>query len=208
MHTAHATSCQVSPSEYAYRGDSVTRAEGGSANCRSYPVGNYFPAGLHAEDYIHCNGTQLKLVDSNLGNEQYNSGDYYIWPTGRDGQLLFIFPTRVSLTTITLHYYSDSVKGLPRLTLYAAPEAFNVWDVPPSGILNVDIASVLPGGEPVGKWNVSIDVNFTIRKVLMYKYTSSYQFAVSEVEFFTERKYSIVQHAVLLLGLEKQCLCS
>ena len=56
---------------------------------------------------IHCDGTQLNLADTNLGSEwPFNSSSYYQWS---DGQLLFIFPPVVSLTTITLHYYSDRV---------------------------------------------------------------------------------------------------
>ena len=56
-----------------------------------------------------------------------------MWSAGRGGQLLFIFPTRVSLTTITLHYYSDSVPGLPRLRFYAVPDDFNARDAPTEG---------------------------------------------------------------------------
>ena len=55
-----------------------------------------------------CDGTQLKLTDSNFGQEQYQPTDHYVWISRSDEQLLFIFPRRVSLTTITLHYYSDS----------------------------------------------------------------------------------------------------
>jgi hypothetical protein len=139
---------------------------------------------VHPEHYIQCDGTQLKLVDSNFGQEQYQSSEYYQWSTGNDEQLLFIFPTRVSLTTITLHYYSDSVRGRPRLRFYAVPDDFDVWNVPTSGTPLVGIASVPPGGVPTGHRNVSINVNFNTRKVLMYKYSSSFQLAVSEVEFF------------------------
>ena len=121
--------CQVYPSEYAYRDDSVNRAESGSANCRRYPAGN-LQGGIHTEDYVHCDGTQLRLADSDVGQEQYSSSDYYVWSAGRDGQLLFILPTRVSLTTITLHYYSDSDLGFPRLRFYAVPDDFDVWDAP------------------------------------------------------------------------------
>ena len=97
-------------------------------------VGNY-PAGnedwaVYPEHYIHCDGTQLKLVDSDLGQEQYSSSDHYEWSAGNGEQLLFIFPTRISLTTITLHYYSDSVRGLPRLRFYAVSDDFDVWDAP------------------------------------------------------------------------------
>ena len=171
------------PSEYAYHGDSVTRAEYVSANCRRYPAGT-LEGGIHPEDFIHCDGTQLRLMDSDLGQEQYSSSDYYVWSAGNDEQLLFIFPTRVSLTTITLHYYSDSVRGLPRLRFYAVPDDFDVWDAPTTSNPYVDIVSVPSGGEPAGRRNVSINVNFNAKKVLMYKYSSSLLFAVSEVEFF------------------------
>ena len=173
------------PSEYAYYNDSVSRAERGSANCRRYKDG--LKAGTNTSKYTHCNGSQLRLTDSDLGPEQYSSSDYYVWNARREGQLLFIFPTRVSLTTTTLHYYSDSDRGLSRLRFYAVPDDFDVWDAPILGTPHVDVAAVSPGGEPAGRRNVSINVNFNTRKVLMYKYRSSYQFAVSEVEFFKRK---------------------
>ena len=183
--TALAIPCQVYPSEYAYHDDSVNRAESGSANCRRYPPGSV--QGLQTEEYVHCDGTQLKLADSDVGLEQYSSSDYYVWSAGRDGQLLFIFPTRVSLTTITLHYYSDSDRGLSRLRFYAVPDDYDVWDAPTTSTPYVDIVSVPPGREPAGRRNVSINVNLNAKKVLMYKYSSSFLFAVSEMEFFTSK---------------------
>jgi hypothetical protein len=108
-----------------------------------------------------------------------------VWTAGSDGQLLFIFPARVSFTTITLHYYSDSDRGLPRLLFYAVPDDFDVWDVLTTSTPSVDVASVLLGGEPAGRRSVSINVNFNAKKILMYKYNSNFRFAVSEVEFFT-----------------------
>ena len=168
---ALATPCQVYPSEYAYHDDSVNRAESHSANCQRYTACD-LPRGLYAEDYIQCNGTHLKLVDSKLGKDEYSSGDFYVWSAGSNEQLLFIFPTRVSLTTITLHYYSDSVRGLSQLRFYAVPDDFNVWDVPTTSTPSIDIAAVPPGGEPAGRRNVSINVNFNTKKVLMYKYST------------------------------------
>ena len=181
--TAVAASCQVYPSEYAYHHYSVNRAESGSANCIRYKDG--LKIGTNTSKYIHCNGNQLKLTDSNLGQEQYSSSASYWWSAGRDAQLLFIFPTRVSLTTIALHYYSDSVRGLPRLSFYAVPDDFDVWDMLGTGNRHENVAAVAPGGEPAGRRNDSINVNFNTEKVLMYKYSSKFQFAVSEVQFFT-----------------------
>ena len=160
-----ATSCQVYPSEYAYHDDSVYRTESHSANCRRYPIIYGLQAGIHSSDYIHCDGTQLKLADTNLGSEQpFRSSSHYQWIAGSYEQLLFILPTRVSLTTITLHYYSDSVRGLPRLRFYAVPDDFDVWDSPTTSHPRVDVASVPPGGEPAGHRSVSINVNFNTKK--------------------------------------------
>ena len=171
-------------SEYAYRDDSVNRAESGSANCRRYPESG-LQTGVFTDQYTHCDGMQRKLTDSDLGQEQYHHTDYYVWIAGKDAQLLFIFPTRVSLTTITLHYYSDSDQGLPRLRFYAVPDDFNVWDSPATTYPRVKVAAVPSDGEPAGRRNVSINFNFNTRKVLMCIYSSTFEFAISEVEFFT-----------------------
>ena len=86
------------------------------------------------------------------------------------------------MTTITLHYYGDSVRGLPRLRFYAVPDDFNVWDLPATSYPHVDVAAVPSGGEPAGCRNVSININFNTKRVLMYKYSSAFEFAISEVE--------------------------
>ncbi len=161
-------------SEYAYRDDSVNRAESASANCRRYSAYLQAPAGVFTKQYVHCDGIQRKLTDSDLGGEQYQPTDYYQGHVGSDEQLLFIFPTTVSLTTITLHYYSDTFRDLPRLRFHAVPDDFDVWDVPFTSYLYVNVASVSPGGEPANHRNVSINVNFNTKKVLMYKYSSSF----------------------------------
>ena len=87
------------------------------------------------------------------------------------------------MTTITLHYYSDSVRGRPRLRFYAVPDDFYIWETLTTGNPYVGIDSFPPGGEPAGRRSVSINVNFNTQKVLMYRYSSSLQLAVSEVEF-------------------------
>ena len=148
-----------------------------------------YPAGPPSQQqYIHCDGIQLLLSDSNLGSEQYQTTEYYRWSAGpgTNRQLLFIFPIRVSLTTITLHYYSDNLRGLPRLRFYTVQDDFDIWHALTTSDPYVDVAGVLPGGEPAGHRNISIaDISFNTKKVLMYKFSSSFQFAVSEVEFFT-----------------------
>ena len=152
----------------------------------------FHAASIHSEDYTHCDGTQLRLTDSDLGSDQYSSSDYYKWCAGStSSQLLFIFPTRVNLTNITLHYYSDNMTGLPRLRFFAVPDDFDVWDALGTGYGFEDITLVLPGGEPIGHRSVSIISNFTTTKVLMYKSRSDFQFTASEVEFLCNGKLCI-----------------
>ena len=187
MSTALAISCQVYPREYAYHKFSVTRTETSSANCAIYPA-DLLNQHVFTENYIHCSGTQLRLADSYLGSDQYNSSDYYVWNAGASiRQLLFIFPTRVNLTSITLHYYSDSVKGLRRLRFFAVPDDFEVWDAPTASYNYTSVAAVPPGGEPAGRRSVNIGTQFNVtRKVLLSVLNNDFVFAVSEIEFSTK----------------------
>ena len=166
------------PSEY----DSVTRAESKSANCTSYLPG-ILPGGVDPEEYIHCDGIQLKLTDSNFGQKQFQPTDYYVWNGTNNEQLLFIFPTRASLITITLHYYSDSVQGLPRLSFYAVPDDFDIWDAPNTSTPYTVVATVAPGGEPAGHRSVGINANLNTTKVQIHSNISNSTFALREVEF-------------------------
>ena len=182
---ALATFCQVYPSEYAYLNGSVDVQEEPSVNCRRYPHG-LGQGILLTENYLHCNGTQLKLADSDLGPERYTNSDYYVWPTGAvSNQLLFIFPTRVTLSSITLHYYSDSDRGLPRLRFFAVPDDFNIWEAPSASYSYVEVAAVPPGGDPAGRRRVNVKCYLNTLRVLMINSGSTVHFAVSEVEFFT-----------------------
>ena len=115
-----------------------------------------------------------------------------MWSAGTNTrQLLFIFPTIVNLVAITLHYYhdSDSFQGqsysLPRLKFFAVPDDFDVWNAVTTRHRYVEVAAVPPGGESAGHRSVSINISFSTKKVLMYKFESSFNFAMSEVEFFT-----------------------
>ena len=157
------------------------RSEPVSDNCRTYPS---------RTNYIHCNGTQLRLTDSEIGPLlQYDPSYYYEWTAESvSRQLLFIFPTRVNLTTITLHYYSNSTsqRGLPRLSFHAVSDNFNVWDGT-RGDWFVVVAAVQPAVELDGRRNILVDFNFNTKKVLMVKAPSAYKLAVSEVTFYTSQ---------------------
>ena len=177
------TSSEVNPSGYAYLEYLVYKSERASANCKNYPAG--LQANIYTHYYVYCNGTQLRLTDCDYGSEQYTTSDYYAWPAGSgNSQLLFIFPTRVNLNRITLRYYSDSARGLPKLRFYAVPDDFDIWDPPTASYSYLDVAAVPPGGEPSGQRNFSVGFIVTTTKVLLQKFSSSYTFAVSEVKFF------------------------
>ena len=47
------------------------------------------------------------------------------------------------------------------------PDDFDVWDAPTPALRHVEVAAVSPGGEPVGRRNVSIEFNFSTKKVLL-----------------------------------------
>ena len=79
---------------------------------------------------------------------------------------------------------SDNFRGHPRLRIYAVPDDVYVWNSPTTSHPHVDVAAIPSGGEPAGCRNVSINVNFNTKKVLMYKFSSTFMFEVSEVQFF------------------------
>ena len=194
---ATASFSQVYPSEYAYHRESVYRNESARANCRNYDESLQENALTY--NYIHCDGTQLLLNDSDIGLEQYTTRDYYVWPAGtKSSQLLFIFPTRVNLTTITLHYYSSSSRGLSRLRFWAVPDDFDVWDAPHPTYSYVEVAAVPPGGEPDGLRHISICYASIIntKKILLFKFSSSFSFAVSEVEFMHDSCSNMPESAI------------
>ena len=115
----------------------------------------------------------------------YTHSSHYEWIAGKEAQILFTFSTNIFLTTITLHYYSDSVRGLPRLRFYAVPDDHNIWSILTTSTPHVDTVSVAPDDNPAGHRNISINVmnKFNKTKVLMYKF-KDITFALSEVEFF------------------------
>ena len=65
----------------------------------------------------------------------------------------------------------------------------DVWDAPISSNSFVDVAAVPPDAEQAGvnssdQRNVSIHIVVNTNKVLLVKFSSSFSFAMSEVEFF------------------------
>ena len=147
---------------------------------------------IDATQYVHCHGNKL-LTDSNIGPSQYDSSrtQLYVWTSSNSQRLLFKFPMTISLTMITLHYYSGYYQGnhkagLPRLRFYAVPDDFDVWDAVANSAFSVVVSMVSPEEQrPAGRRSVSISFNSNTMKVLMVKFNSDFHLALSEVEFFT-----------------------
>ena len=108
------------------------------------------------------------------------------------GELVFIFPTRVNLTTITLHYYSDNIRGFgfPCLEFTALQDDYRIaGDRVRQGTTIEAPRPVPPDGESTGPTSISVNhVNRTTKTILMSIIRCNLQpvtFALSEVEFFT-----------------------
>ena len=172
-----------SPSEYSYFVHSVDGTERTSANCTHTLAAD----NTSIDDVISCDGAQLRLADSDLGSEPYSSSDYYVWSAGVTvRRMLFTLPERVNLTGITLHYYSDSTRGLSKLSFYAVPDDFKLED----GLRSIYSQAIVDARRPEsreqdGPTNFTLNLDFNTKKVLMLKILSNFQFALSEVEFFT-----------------------
>ena len=177
------TSCEVHyPSEYSYFVNSIMATERDSANCTTTVTDE-----ADMDHFVHCDGEQLRLVDSDLGSELYDSTDYYVWSAGvTTTRILFTFPARVHLTSLTLHYYSDSIHGLSKLRFQAVPDDFKLGDSLRAIYSQVVVDAIPPSSqEQVGRTKIAINLDFITKKVLLSKILSNFQLSVSEVEFFT-----------------------
>ena len=67
------------------------------------------------------------------------------------------------LTTITLHYYSDSDRSLPRLRFFALPGDFDIWNAFTGSYNYAEVTEVTPGKEPASV-NININVTFNTNK--------------------------------------------
>ena len=182
-------SCKVEPTQYSYKNTSVIRPN--SENCIKYGWNDNNGDNVDATQYIHCQGNKL-LTDSNIGPSQLTSWTpLYVWTSSTSQRILFVLPASISLTMMTLHYYSGYYQsshraGLPRMKFYAVPDDFDVWDAVANSAFSVVVSAVSPEEQrPAGRRSVSISFNSNTMKVLMVKFNSDFHLALSEVEFFT-----------------------
>ena len=177
------TSCQVFPTECAYNDASLNASVWSRTNrCERYTE-TEVPVGIDSNHYLHCSHP-TQLTDSNLGSAQHIQQDaFYIW-NNQAGIVLFTFSVPYTFTQIKLHYYSSSGTSLPRVTIYSVSENYMIWSHLPTSSIGY-IPSVDPSTVAVGMWVATLNLLSTTSKLAMYVSRSSYQFYLSEVEFFT-----------------------
>ncbi len=151
------------------------------------PLGDVDTSSVNSQ-YVSCEGP-TRITDSEnsiLAFTHETHDSVYIWGSEED-RVLFTFSTEKSFNSLAIHYFSNSDnQGLPKLKFYAVPDDFEVQDALKNEYLMAIIDEVRPGRENEGLCNKSKAVNFQSSKILMTKgYTKTYQFYVSEVEFFT-----------------------
>lgn len=115
----------LQPSTYAYRSDALENsAVDDTPNCAETDLDGIM--------YTSCNLPGLILTDTLLGPAQFeaDSNSYYHWTKTRTNQILFTFPTNVSVFMLQLHFYTDHDNGiaLPKTRLYLVDDSFRVSD--------------------------------------------------------------------------------
>ena len=201
----------VTITSYAYLNGEMNVTEYHNANCRKYGQSN----GL--QFYSLCDGSPLRLTDSQFGPEYYPSShdhNYYVMKGTIFSLMYKIFlfalsePTR--LDKIRLHYYSDLHGGkiLPVIYFFAIRDDQLVYD----NLHAYETLGVVgsPFSETVnGRTNVTITVSSSslpYSKVLMHISFLPYEkfFYLSEVEFFTlSSKSAATTNSSLLQGIDK-----
>ena len=186
-------------------------------NFTEYPSAQCKPYDPNVNIHYLCDGSPLRLTDSQLGPEYYSSTydhNYYIMKRTRGtatyNTFLFILSEPTRLAKIRLHYYSDIHRGriLPIIYFYATRDDQPVYDT-----LNAyERLGVLgsPFSETVnGRTNVTISISsssLAYRKVLMHIHfiPNEKYFYLSEVEFFTlSSKSAATTNSSFLQGIAK-----
>ena len=158
------------------------------AQCRTYD-------NSHLQSYSLCDGSPLRLTDSQLGPDYYSSThdhNYYIMKdNGYYRNFVFTLSEPTRLAQIRLHYYSDIHRGkiLPVIYFYATKHnqlVYNTLDAYERlGVVGSPFSETVNG-----RTNVTISVSscsLEYSKVLMYIsfIPNDKYFYLSEVEFFS-----------------------
>lgn len=144
--------------------------------------------------YITCPHPST-LTDSDLGSETSVSRDYYVWEDGPDVKVLFTFSSEINLTSITLYYflgrYDYDDYGLPELTFYTVPDDYELRSDLTNGNIIFGVsrtrAKFSDRRRITSSFNISQPV--TMKKIVLEIDSRFPRFALSEIEFFTNREF-------------------
>lgn len=171
-----------------------------SANCRQYCSNNNIPShppALDITSYTLCDGSPLKLSDSQIGssNDYMTDQDQYYCSSG-SLEILFVLSEKVQLSHIRLHIYNNWNEPINGYYRSLAPTVFSlmnddyeIWEPQFSGVHVYGPHSIV-NDYITGPRNITVSAlrEIKTRKVVLTTLTaqhSSYQFCISEIEFYT-----------------------
>ncbi len=131
-------------------------------------------------EFVQCS-QPTAITDNNTGPPFYVVAE-------APGQILFVFPRAVNLSSISISYQFNATYELAKLRLYSVPDNFDAWDTinSVSGPSEPIDAIAFSPREEEGIREVSItDLQWDTSRVLLLKLedTKDYLFAMSEVSF-------------------------
>lgn len=188
------SACQslLTPSSYAYRTDALLNSVvDDTLNCRESELGIM---------YTNCSHPII-LTDSLLGPAQFNVADsspYYHWNKENPrNQILFTFPTSVSVSVLQLYFYTDKDNGiaLPKTRLSLVNDSFQVSDtIDESTTSSFTIDAVIGGDGENRLTNVSRRLTgqfqrMTTQVLLRIEGDKVYALALSEIKFCTGERF-------------------
>ena len=181
--------------EYAYLTSSLSGVDHPGANCRQYCGINNITSHPPTASYTHCSGSPLKLSDSQVGSSNNYTADQSLYHcSGGALKILFVFSERVQLSHIRLHIYNNwdkpingSYKSLAPTVFSLMNDEYEVWEPEYPGVHIYGPHSIVDD-HIIGPRNITVSASRGIktRKVaLTTSQHSSYQFCISEIEFYT-----------------------
>ena len=192
-------SCRkVNVVEYAYLTSSLSGMDHLSANCRQYCGNNNIPSHPPLTSHTLCDGSLLKLSDSEIGSmtDNYTADQNQYRCSNATLKILFTLSERVQLSHIRVHFYNDwdnpvdgRYKSLAPTYFSLMNDEYEVWEPEYPG-KHVYGPRSIPDDYIVGPKNITVSSSQGIktRKVVLTSTHSahgSYNFCISEVEFYT-----------------------
>ena len=183
--------------EYAYLTSSLSGVDHPGANCSQYSCGNNPSHPPTTSYYTHCDGSPLKLSDSEVGStNNYTADQNQYYCSNGNLKILFTLSETVQLSHIRLHFYNDWENQINGYYKSLAPTSFSlmndeyeVWEPAYPGVHIYGPVHYIDDEYIAGPKNITVSASRGIKTrkvVLTTSYSHSpYQFCISEVKFYT-----------------------